>query len=278
VWETTSASEAHTGSRSQERQSRLRSFIYTRSITHLAVFYATIVTISELLTTFATPLLGSTSHLFVFGLAIAHGATEPRPRAAALWLSLSLVPLIRVISLGLPLGAVSQEWWYLLAAIPLMGGAITAARVLGMTRADVGLQLPGKFGWLLTGVVALCGVLIGIAEHSLLGASPAPRQDTMVDLLFFLTILIVGTGIVEEVIFRGVIHAAAVAALGVQPGIVLVSVLFAVMHLGHGSFLNIIFLFGVALYFGHIRQQTGSLLGVILAHATANFVLLILMA
>ncbi len=246
------------------------------SVVQLAILYAIAIGCAEVLTTYASPLLGLSIHLLVFTASIFHGAIEPRPKAMALWLSISLVPLIRIVSLGLPLGAVSLEWWYVLAGLPPLAAAITAVRVLGFSRRQIGLQLPTGAGWLLTIIVISTGVVIGMAEFSLIGQVITVEASTTGQLVLFGSILILGTGVVEEVVFRGVLQTAAMAALGTTGGIVLVSVLFAVMHTGHGSILNVWFIFGVSLYFGYVRYVTGSLLAVIAAHSVANLVLLIL--
>ena len=80
----------------------------------------------------------------------------------------------------------------------------------------------------------------------------------------------------EEFIFRGVLQRAAVGAFRGR-GIVYVSRLFAVRHVGFLSWLDIIFVFGVALFFGWVVKQTGSLLGVTLAHGITNTMLFLIL-
>jgi LysM repeat protein len=46
--------------------------------------------------------------------------------------------------------------------------------------------------------------------------------------------------------------------------------LFAVLHLGYRSLLNLLFVFGVALLFGLIAQRRGTLLGVSISHGLTN--------
>lgn len=82
-------------------------------------------------------------------------------------------------------------------------------------------------------------------------------------------ILLVSTGLLEEVIFRGVLQNAAMRALGV-PGLVDVSALFAVLHIGHLSVTDVLFVFLVGLVFAALVRRTGSLLGVTLAHGATS--------
>ena len=59
-------------------------------------------------------------------------------------------------------------------------------------------------------------------------------------------------------------------------GIVYVSLLFAVLHVGFLSWLDVIFVFAVALFFGWVVKKTGSLLGVTLSHGITNIMLFLI--
>ena len=52
-----------------------------------------------------------------------------------------------------------------------------------------------------------------------------------------------------------------------------VSLIFAILHIGFLSWIDVIFVFAVALFFGWIVKTTGSLLGVTLSHSITNIVL-----
>jgi uncharacterized protein len=250
---------------------------FVLTLRQIALLYTLAIIVAELVTTFIHPLTGTLIHGAIFATGIVHGATDTRHRAGNLWMSLSLVPLIRLVSFGLPLGVFPQEWWYVLTAIPLMTAALTAMHTLELSRKDVGLVLPRPGSWSLTIVVGLSGLFIGLGEYVLLGPSLLFDDESARRLLLAVTILFIGTGVVEELIFRGVLQATAAKALRFWPGIAVVSMLFAVMHIGHGSVLNVGYIFLVAMYLGVARRQTGSLLGVTIAHTLANFVLLIAM-
>ncbi len=51
------------------------------------------------------------------------------------------------------------------------------------------------------------------------------------------------------------------------------SLLFAVLHIGFLSLIDVVFVFAVALFFGWVVKKTGSLLGVTLAHGITNILL-----
>ena len=79
---------------------------------------------------------------------------------------------------------------------------------------------------------------------------------------------------VEGFVFRGVLQHTALEAFGWR-GIVYVSLLFAVLHMGFLSWIDLVFVFVVALFFGWIVKKTGSLLGVTLAHGITNTILFV---
>ncbi len=62
-------------------------------------------------------------------------------------------------------------------------------------------------------------------------------------------------------------------ALGNVWGIIYVSILFAVLHVGYQSLSDVLFVFGVALFFGLVKAHTGSIVGVTLAHGMTNILL-----
>jgi membrane protease YdiL (CAAX protease family) len=58
-------------------------------------------------------------------------------------------------------------------------------------------------------------------------------------------------------------------------GIIYVSYIFAILHIGFLSWIDVVFVFGVALFFGWVVKKTGSLLGVTLSHGITNIILFI---
>lgn len=241
----------------------------------LACVFLLAIVLAESVTNLVSPLGGMLLHLLVFGTLIVQGAVETRNHGATLFLSLALVPLIRVVSLGIPLGVFSQEWWFVLTGIPILAASLTVVRSMGLSRHDVGLCLPSRTQWILTAVVAGSGLVIGYVEYLILGASSLSAQANAPGTALIAGSLLLGTGLTEEFVFRGILHTGATSALGLLPGILFTSVLFAVMHLGHGSMLHVGFIFTIALLFGYTRHWTGSLLAVVLAHTLANVVFFI---
>ncbi|MEE9202286.1 MAG: CPBP family intramembrane glutamic endopeptidase, partial [Dehalococcoidia bacterium] len=91
-------------------------------------------------------------------------------------------------------------------------------------------------------------------------------------IVFPALVLIATTGFVEELVFRGIMQRAFIEGVG-RRGIIYVSVVFAVLHIGYLFAADVAFVFVVSLFFAWMRERTGSLLGISLAHGITNAVL-----
>lgn len=243
-----------------------------------AIVYLAAITIAELVIVvfYYMPLWGIIGHIMILVAAIFHSSFTSKQPQQRLILSLALVPLVRIISLSMGLANIPQIWWYLIIYVPLLAAAIVVIRVSDYGLAEVGLvfkRIPIQLA------VALTGLAFGVAEYFIL--VKLPQEPLIGSLIAEFTwqgvwwqalIFLVTTGFVEELIFRGVIQRGATVLWGWW-GIVYASLLFAILHIGFLSWIDVIFVFSVALFFAWIVKRTGSLLGVTLSHGITNIVL-----
>ena len=87
------------------------------------------------------------------------------------------------------------------------------------------------------------GIDLGYIKYLILRPEPLADELTLRAIWFPALILVVFTGFLEEIIFRGLMQTAFRAKIGRWLGILLVSGLFAVLHLGYQSLLDVIFVF-----------------------------------
>jgi membrane protease YdiL (CAAX protease family) len=118
----------------------------------------------------------------------------------------------------------------------------------------------------------LMGLLFGVAEYFILRPKPLAQALTLEQLWLPALILMVSTGFFEEIIFRGLMQRAAQDVLGGFT-VTYVSLVFAVLHVGYKSVLDLVFVFAVAIVWGYIRERTHSIVGISLAHGLTNIVL-----
>ncbi|MCL0052924.1 CPBP family intramembrane metalloprotease [Dehalococcoidales bacterium] len=233
-----------------------------------AIIYLVAIAVAEVITVFYLPLAGIICHMVILVALIVHAVATRYPHRPLL-LSLALVPLVRIISLCMPLANIPLIWWFPIIYAPLLAAAMVVMRLLDYSREQVGLTVK----WFpVQLVVGLTGVVFGIAEYFILRPEAMIAELTWQAIWLPAVILLLCTGFVEELIFRGVLQRAALEALGGW-GIVYISLIFATLHIGFLSWINVVFVFVIALFFGWVVKKTGSLLGVSLSHGIINIVL-----
>jgi membrane protease YdiL (CAAX protease family)/LysM repeat protein len=118
-------------------------------------------------------------------------------------------------------------------------------------------------------MISLTGVGLGYLEFLILRPQPLIAEFTLQQIWIPALILLIFTGFLEEWIFRGLMQYTALRIFG-RSGFIYVAAVFAVLHLGYKSLLDVLFVFVVALFFGWVVLKTGSILGATLAHGLTN--------
>jgi uncharacterized protein len=240
----------------------------TSSIGWLLAAYLVATICAEIVTVWR-PVTGMIGHTALLLLILVHAGLLQESRPRNLVLALALAPLTRILSLAMPLGLFPQVWWYTIISIPLFVAAAIIARIAEARRIDLGLRLSvSPAQWL----IASLGFPLGILEYAILRPAPLSASIGWRDLWLPALILLICTGFLEELIFRGLLQHLASRVLG-SWGIVFVSGIFAALHIGHRSVVDVGFVFAVALLFAVAVRQTRSLAGVTIAHGLTNSLL-----
>ncbi|MER3468436.1 MAG: CPBP family intramembrane metalloprotease [Thermoflexus sp.] len=239
------------------------------------VFYLAFIVVAEAVTSFIDPSYGLFVHSVVLLSLLAlsafwHGANP----TSNLFLGLSLAPLIRIISLSLPLAYFPRYAWYLVASVPVLAATATVIRVQGLSLRDVGVTLNKPFAQV---GIPLAGVPFGFVEYHILKPEPLALGLSPLGFALLALAFIFSTGFVEELIFRGVLQKNAIEAFGKGPGIMGVTAVFTALHIGWLSLLDLLFVFTISLFFAFCVLKTGSIIGVSLCHGIENVVLFLLM-
>lgn len=244
-----------------------------RSLVAFLVAYLLSLTLAELLVFYLNPALGLVLHALLFITFIAQGVLTDGD-THELYIALAILPLIRLLSITMPFWLVDQAGFFALVNLPLIVATVVVARYLGYKRGQLGLTL-GRLPWQL--LIATSGLLFGYLERLII-QPPAITPDLSLAAVWWPALsLLLFTGLSEELLFRGVLQTAAVKSLGAWWGILYISLLFGVMHIGWQSALDVIFVTVVGLFFGWVVHRTGSILGVTLAHGLTNIVLFIVL-
>lgn len=232
----------------------------------LCLIYLIAIAGAELITALVNQMGGMIFHLVLVVSLIFSSAVVGKHPSHRLFLVLSLAPLIRILGLSMSLAQFSEIYWYLLISIPLLVGVLIIIRILNLHPREVGLTagvIPVQ------GLIALTGIGFGLIEYLILKPEPLILTLSWQEIIAPALILLVATGFVEELTFRGVMQRASVQVLGPW-GWVYIAVLFSVLQIGHLSAMHWLFVLLIALLFGWVVKRTGSILGVSLSHGLTN--------
>ena len=254
-----------------------------RTVTILAYYLVAIVLAETIITFYPLPtgaLLGIVLHMAVISVLLVHASIvhQSDERLSRFMVAMILVPMVRVFSLSLPLTGLQIIDALVLISLPLMAAPLSVMYVLKLHPRAVGLALGTPRVLLIQSSLAATGVPLGVIEFLIL--RPASSWIPSLAIASLITggiVVIVASGLAEELIFRGVLLREAEGVVGVAPALVYVTLLFTAMHIGFASVADLVFVFLVGLYFGAVVQRTRNLVGVTLAHGLANVVLYLVM-
>lgn len=237
---------------------------------------------AELVATFVDPIAGVALHglilsavLLASGVGGAELARDQGPLGRLMY-SLALVPLIRIVSLAMPLTRFDEPLWFVAAAAPVAVAGIVVTAALGLRPREIGVRLSRRAVRLQLGVVAF-GLALGLCEYHILRPEPLAGELTLVRFIGPALVLMFATGFFEEFIFRGILQRTASQALGAPLALVYVSLIFAILHIGYASVTDFAFVFAIALLYGWVVMRTGSIISVSVSHGITNITLFLLM-
>lgn len=233
-----------------------------------------LIALAEAVTHFANPVYGLLAHslLLIALLALSAHRQGPNP-SSSLLPALSLAPLVRVVSLSLPLASLPKYAWHTASGAAILAAAAALMRLQGLGLRDVGLTFRRPLAQL---ALCLAGVPLGALEYLILRPEPLAQGLPPVGCALLALALILFTGLAEELVFRGIMQGAAVRAVGWRAGLLSVNAIFASLHLGWLSALDVAFVFFVGLIFGYVVLKTGSIVGAGISHGLVNVSLFII--
>jgi len=235
--------------------------------------FLAVVAAAEMVVAWVNPLVGLSLHALLLLGWIPLVVMEPNRRERDLMLGLILAPLIRLVSLALPLHLLSPLASIALTAIPLYVAAWKVSRIVGLPAKRLGLEGGNRTGQY---VVGLGGIVIGVILFQVLAQPPLTDTLAASDPMTAALVLVVFAGFIDELIFRGLLQSLAYRAMG-SPGPLYVAFVYAAMQIGYRSAAQVLAALGLGLVFGTIAHRSRSIMGVSLAHGLANIVVYLVM-
>jgi uncharacterized protein len=229
----------------------------------IGVYGVAIVT-AEAVAAFVAPVPAATIDAVVLNALLVHYVASGRRVFAAL----TLIPLLRLTSIAV---AVDDS----LSFYVVSGGPVLLAVVLA---ADT-LELPGvlrlheirlRSQW----HIAFAALPLSALATPLLGLDPLTADHSLPALAGAAAIVFVFAGLVEELVFRGIVQGALTPPLGAW-AFVVADLLFAATYLGSVSSRLGVFMAVCGLFWGWWVQRTGSLAGAAIGHGLLAAALLV---
>jgi uncharacterized protein len=253
-----------------------------RSLRAVALAYLVAVAAAEATLAFANVAYGLAGHalvlLMLLSLAVLAPERADRSSGGKAHLDaleilpvLALVPLLRIVSLTTPVPDLAPIQWYTATGAPILLALALTMRFLGrdrvreMTSSTASRMALAALWSPVQGAIALSGVPLGLVAYLLLRPEPLEPHPGPTFFVVGALILVVFTGLTEELLFRGFLQSVFVELFG-ELGVVVAAILAGTMYLGTRSVPFAVFAALVGLGFGVLVRQTGSLAGVILAH------------
>lgn len=229
---------------------------------------------AELLTTYVNKTWGLAAHTIILFALLVNAAMVESNDFSNLLRSMMPIPIIRIVGLSIPMMQIKPLYWFPIVAIPLFAASIAIIRSQNLSLADVGLVLGNVKVQLL---IAATGFFTGIIEFFILRPDPLISQFTPMLLIGAFFILLISTGLAEELLFRGILQNNVTNMFGAVFGLLYTSLVFTTMHIGWIYFADLVFVFCVAMFYGICLIKTKSIFGITVAHGISNSMLFLVM-
>jgi len=195
------------------------------------------------------------------------------------WLRVALEAVALIFATRVVLAPFQLGFLGLPMFLPTIYTLILAALVLyliyrGIPTGDLRISF-GKRGLGFQLFSGLCvGAIIGLVEYFVLRPQPILAGAGFVQMLAYtLIVLMLMVGVVEEILFRGLLQCSLERVMPVWQAIGITSVVFGLMHVGWMNPLEVLLAYGAGVAFGYMAVVTDSLFAPIMAHGFGNVVL-----
>ncbi len=236
--------------------------------------YLGVLAVSEALSVNVdTVLAGLVLHsLMLLILVVLAASTGRAKHEGQFFLALALAPLIRITSLSLPLQIVPRLFGYALAGLPMVFALIWVVRYAELGLQELGFRWKGWF-WQLA--LAPLGVALGYIQYTILRPAALVSEFSLPGIIAPALVLLVFVALLEETLFRGLLLTGLRKTTSPWNGVFYGAAIYAVLQLGFGSWLNLVFVFCVGIFLSFLAWRSQSLLGVVFIRGAMTVSLLL---
>jgi uncharacterized protein len=179
------------------------------------------------------------------------------------FLTLLLLPILRLMSLTIPISALPPLYWYAAIGIPLLFSTTVVINMVHPPVAPLLFRFPKAFGQIAFGLV---GIPLSVAAYRLIPVTPFFNPANWIEVLIGVISLTIFSAFAEELIFRYLIQSTLEEVFG-KLGVWLGAILYASLFATTLSLPAICFWGIVGLLFGFWVKRTHSIWGAVFAHS-----------
>lgn len=237
----------------------------------VALAYLGLYLAAEVLAAAVDARLGLVAHAGLLAATFFHGANVPTGPERAFFWALWLAPLTRIYGLAQPFAGAPPLAWWALTAIPMVVAAVVAMRLTGQAARDAGL-VPQPREVPIAVFMVPVGLALGVLAYLLLEPRALGRELAFGGPALAALVVVLNPGLVDEIVFRGILQRAATSVLGRGGAIGYTALLYApVVPAGlapGSSLLAAALTFGIGLLLAVLTARTGSIISAAVAHAS----------
>lgn len=182
--------------------------------------------------------------------------------------ALALLPLFRILNTTMPIFFSKTLYIFPMVYGPIFISMYYVAKNQNFTKQELGIYL-GKPQIYIPVSIAL-GLLLGIIEYNTIIVESLVPVATLQNILIFTFIMIIFTGLPEELLFRSIVQTRLEQSTGNIGGLVIASFLFGAMHSSYGNIYEIMFTTSAGFLLGYLFQKTRNLPFLALTHGMIN--------
>lgn len=239
-------------------------------ITPAKIFiYLFLIVLIELQTVWLEPVAGA----FYFGILLIvmlhhYLLAEEDPKRGQVLL-LASIPLLRLLSMAMPVGLVPPLYRYSMVGIPVLAAVFLMVKQSGVPLKELGLRMPeikkGENFWENI-LIAVSGIPLGIFGYYFADPIPLISSGTTREIIFATLMVFIFIGALEEIVFRGLLLQTLNKVFG-KTGIIFTSLVYLAFFTSSQS-IGMIGLMGfVSLLFSWHVLESKSILAVTISHS-----------
>lgn len=176
-----------------------------------------------------------------------------------------LLPLFRLVNLGMPIFFNVTLLWY-----PVIYGPLIPAGILIAQDLDVSLTSGWQYGILLAPLAIPVSAVLSAIEFSIITPQALITTDSILEVTLIALVMLLFIGFVEELLYRAILQRTLTDVIGFVPALLVANALFGLMHSAYGTPLEIVFAGVLGLVYGIVYRYTDSLLYITLLHGLLN--------